>query len=304
MAKKLTLNHVYGPSLNRIPIAHFHFQPAFIVLPIAMTKKSLILNSHYLSRQVILDVYEISAAHAPSDLHPMRLLVLNDGQDAPAYLLEEVLKDLEDSKPDHALLAVAVHVGERKQEYGISHRPDYAGRGSRAHLYQSFIARELIPYLENQYPVSPNTRDKAVAGFSLGALSAFDLAWHLPHVFGVAGLFSGSFWWRSRALEDGYSPNDRIVLNLIDDSEVAPELSFWFQTGWLDEKADRDDDGLIDSIGDTLDTIQALRLKGYKPGQQLEYIELGAGKHDHPTMAQVFPVFLNWWNSILLPKQV
>lgn len=269
-----------------------------------MTKKKQTITSIYLGREVALDIWEVSASNSIHENRSPRLLVLNDGQDADAFRLPEILKDLEDSRPDQDLITVAVHVGDRKQEYGITDRPDYAGRGSKAHLYQAFMSKELIPFLYELYPISTNHWDRAVAGFSLGALSAFDLAWHLPHIFGIVGLFSGSFWWRKRALDDGYGPNDRIVLNLIEESSTVPDLHFWFQTGWLDEKADRDEDGLIDSIGDTLDTIQALRMKGYKPGKDIEYIEMGDGRHDHATMAQIFPSFLQWWMGILQTQKV
>lgn len=225
------------------------------------------------------------------------LLILNDGQDASSFHLEEVLQNAYSTGQIYPTLVVAIHVGERKQEYGISEWPDFAKRGSKAQAYASFISKELMPWLSERYSVSVHAKDRAIAGFSLGALSAFDVSWHNPEIFGVSGLFSGSFWWRAKALDEGYQPSDRLALQLVEESKEKKPLRLWFQTGWLDEFADRDADGLIDSLGDTLDLIFALRKKKYKLGLELEYFEMGNGRHDHKTMAKALPYFLTWWQK-------
>jgi enterochelin esterase family protein len=251
------------------------------------------LTSKYLKREVLIHAVVPRNSYLPNS--ESKLLVLNDGQDSEAYQLKEVLADWEQNHPGQNIVALAVNVGERKQEYGISNRPDFAQRGSRALEYARFIENELLPWAFSSFHVSKKPEDAAISGFSLGALSAFDLAWTLPHVFGTAGLFSGSFWWRSKDLNHGYKPGDRIAIQCINEEKTTKNLRFWFQTGWLDEGADRDHDGLIDSIGDTLDVIRALQRIGYKPGTDIEYVELGSGHHDHKTMAKVFPQFLQWW---------
>lgn len=228
-----------------------------------------------------------------------KLLVLNDGQDAKAYQLKEVMADWEQSHPEIPVVALGVHVGERKQEYGVSGKPDYALRGLKADAYAKFIVTELLPWATQHFHISGLPTDQAIAGFSLGALSAFDIAWHHDDHFQTAGLFSGSFWWRSKDLQKGYKPKDRIALEIIEEKKEKGNHRFWFQTGWHDETLDRDFDGLIDSIGDTLDVIIALEKKGYQPGADIDYVELGSGYHDHKTMAKVFPQFLQWW---LLPQ--
>ena len=253
------------------------------------------LLSKHLDREVFLDIVKPEAKQEVGQ--NLKLLILNDGQDAEAYQLNSVMKEAAVTGIIGPTLAVAVHVGERKQEYGVSNMPDFAKRGAKASLYASFFKFELMPWLESHFPISSHQMDRSVAGFSLGALSAFDIAWHHPEVFGVAGLFSGSFWWRSKSLEDGYLPSDRIALQLVNNTKTRKNLKMWFQTGWMDENADRDFDGLIDSIGDTIDLIQALNANGYENGKEIEYVEVGNGHHNHKTMAQVFPRFLKWWQS-------
>lgn len=261
-----------------------------------MVKRQEKIVSRFLQRDVVLDLVYPAEFQIRGD-SLLRFLLVNDGQDSEAYRLQEVMTDAHATGQIRPTLAVAVHVGERKQEYGISGRPDFAKRGAKASDYAAFVEKELLPHLHQHFPISPKAEDRAIAGFSLGALSAFDIAWHMPKVFGVAGLFSGSFWWRNRALDDGYSPSDRIALQLVKESAIRLPLRFWFQTGWLDEFADRDADGLIDSVGDTLDLINELKTLGYKSGTELEYVELGNGRHDHKTMARILPAFLKWWQK-------
>lgn len=251
------------------------------------------IHSKFLDRDVLIDVV-VPRSYQANHLE-CRLLVLNDGQDSAAYQLKEVMADWEQSNPQAPIIALAVHVGERRQEYGVTNRPDYALRGAKATQYGQFIEQELIPWARANFRLSQKPENSAIAGFSLGALSAFDLAWHYPAVFGVAGLFSGSFWWRSKDLDKGYQPQDRIALQCINERRQKETIRFWFQTGWLDESVDRDSDGLIDSIGDTLDVILGLQHVGYQLGTDIDYVELGSGHHDHKTMAKVFPLFLNWF---------
>jgi enterochelin esterase-like enzyme len=86
----------------------------------------------------------------------------------------------------------------------------------------------------------------------------------------------------------------RIILNTIKDSSYAPHLQFWFQCGTQDEIADRNKNGVIDSIDDTMDVIRELERKGYDPARAIFYLEVDGGKHDLQTWAKVFPDFLKW----------
>ena len=63
--------------------------------------------------------------------------------------------------------------------------------------------------------------------------------------------------------------------------------------------ADRNNNGIIDSIDDTISLINELIKKGYHPETDIRYMELKDGSHDVPTWALAFPEFLKWgWNVI------
>ena len=51
---------------------------------------------------------------------------------------------------------------------------------------------------------------------------------------------------------------------LIREGDYKPGLQFYFTTGSLDEKMDRNNNGIIDSIDDTLGLIEELEKKGYQ----------------------------------------
>ena len=51
------------------------------------------------------------------------------------------------------------------------------------------IYKELIPFIESQYPIAGDRRYHAVAGGSLGGIAAYRLAFQYPDMFSSAGIF-------------------------------------------------------------------------------------------------------------------
>ena len=252
------------------------------------------VQSTFLSRQVKVDVYEKKAA-CPSS--PVALLLINDGQDLPSMGFAEVLE-----KHVHSfcrLICVGVHAGpERKQEYGVAGIPDYMQRGANAGAYASFMLKELMPLL-HQKTNSVQFDKKYLAGFSLGGLMAFDMAMDHPLEFSAVGVFSGSFWWRSKALEDGYvEERDRIMHAKLRKAAYHENRKFFLQVGTLDETADRNKNGIIDSIDDTMGIIAGLETIGYKKGQDIHYLEIADGHHDTATWGRAMPAFLRWLSDL------
>ena len=70
-------------------------------------------------------------------------------------------------------------------------------------------------------------------------------------------------------------------------------MKFFFESGKLDEQRDRNKNGVIDSIDDTLDLIAELKAKGYNDSD-IEFLLLEDGKHDVETWGVAMPVFLKW----------
>ena len=250
------------------------------------------LYSEFLDRDVWIDVYLPKNVANPASLP---LLLINDGQDLPKMPFASMLSGMVQSEEIMPVVAVGIYCNhDRKLEYGTAEEPDYMNRGSRAKYHSKFVLKELIPYIRVKYHL-PGTSDTAFAGFSLGGLSALDIVWKHPEIFNTAAVFSGSFWWRSRALDNGYDENaDRIMHKLIRNGRYAPSLKFFLQTGNLDETMDRNNNGIIDSIDDTLDLISELENKGYRKDEHIHYLEMLNGCHDVVTWGTAFPEFLKW----------
>lgn len=250
-------------------------------------------HSHHLRRDVKLEVILPTAYYKHTDKQ-YPVLLLNDGQDIPALKLFDTLENLYAQETIPPIIIVAIHAGNRMQEYGTAGQLDYQKRGKKAKAYTQFILKELIPDLHLRYRLSVLPEDWAIAGFSLGGLSAFDIAWKQPTTFSKVGVFSGSLWWRSKAFIPSAPDADRIVHDMVEAGVKKEGLRFWFQAGTADELEDRNNNGIIDAIDDTLQLISLLEDKGYNKDNDIHYLEVKGGEHNPATWGKAMPDFLEW----------
>jgi enterochelin esterase family protein len=254
----------------------------------SVTESTLTITSALLEREVTCTLF------LPEGSTPQSLLLLNDGQEAENLHLKTTLEYQYERYGIDPLLVVAIHAGEERiQEYGVAGQPDFKKRGAKADVYSQFIVKELLPAVRYKTGLQ-SFKTTAYAGFSLGGLSALDIAWHHADVFNKVGVFSGSFWWRSKDLAEGYTDADRIAHSMIGASVEKPELKFWLQTGTHDEIADRNKNGIIDSIDDTIDLIKVLEAKDYTRPHDIHYTEVVGGEHNTATWGKAMPKFLCW----------
>ena len=249
------------------------------------------INSHYLNRPVTVDIY-YPQTYPKSERH--HLLLINDGQDLPKMPFEPMLDNLLANEIIEPLICIGIHASEdRRMEYGTAKVLDFMQRGAKAEAHAQFVLFELLPLLKETYHLT-GSLNLAYAGFSLGGLSAIDTVWNYPNLFSVAGVFSGSLWWRSRDLDQGYNEDtDRIMHQQIHNGKYHAGLRFYFTTGSQDETADRNNNGIIDSIDDTLGLIEELKKKGYTD-KEIHYINYEDGRHDVETWGRALPAFLEW----------
>lgn len=247
--------------------------------------------SKELRRTVRVDFYE---THEMSGDDAPALLVMNDGQDLVTMDFASILDKLVTEGSIQPLVVAAVHSGaDRHQEYGVAAGPNYRGWGSRAAAYSKFITDELCAFIQERYG---DLREKSIAGFSLGALSALDIAWNNANIFSSVGVFSGSLWWRSVDKEDrNYNPwVHRMMHHQIANTPAPAGMRFFFQCGEHDEEEDRNKNGVIDAIDDTIDVMRLLLEKGFLEGRDFVYMQLPDGRHDVASWAKAVPAFLRW----------
>jgi len=257
----------------------------------AVIESKITLNSELLEREVNCTLL---LPEEDNLIGPLNLLLLNDGQEIENLRLKNTLESLYSNNSLKPLLVVAINAGEeRLQEYGVAGIPDFKKRGTKAAVYTDFIKTELLPYITTHTGIE-NFETTAFAGFSLGGLSALDIAWNNPELFNKVGVFSGSLWWRSKDIGKGYTNEHRIMHRVVKNTSSKPALKFWLQTGTNDETSDRNKNGIIDAIDDAVDLIHDLELKGYNRPADIQYLEIVGGTHNADTWAKAMPKFLVW----------
>jgi enterochelin esterase-like enzyme len=245
------------------------------------------LQSRYLKRAVRIDLY-----NTDTEADKCSLLLMNDGQDLVTMGCSNILRRLK-LKP---LIIAGIHCGDdRKNEYGMSAGPDYKGWGAKAAAYEKFVVNELMPFLLNRFS-NVSITDTSFSGFSLGGLSALDISWNHAEIFRMAAVFSGSLWWRSvDKVNKDYDPwKHRMMHKQIKESLFQTGFRFFFECGELDELEDRNKNGVIDSIDDTIDLMRLLIRKGYREGDDILYLQMPNGRHDVSSWEKALPVFLKW----------
>lgn len=247
------------------------------------------IASKYLNRQV-----DLTLIYPKIKNKKLPILFFNDGQDFNDLKIKSHIEALLSSNKISPFLCIGIHANhDRLQEYGTASQADYKNRGAKAKHHNDFILKELLPYINQKY--STQNRRNVIAGLSLGGLSAMDIGWNNPKVFSKIGVFSGSFWWRQKSEEEGYTDeNDRIMHNIVRAGTYKKSMKFWFEAGTNDETSDRNNNGIIDAIDDTLDLIKELEKKGYKQPHSIVYEEIVGGEHNANTWKKIMPNFLIW----------
>ncbi|KAF1718629.1 esterase [Pseudoxanthomonas yeongjuensis] len=241
-------------------------------------------------------------------------LYLNDGQDAAEVGLGPTLEKLYADDAMEKVIVVAIDMlPDRMGTYGLS---DRAGRrsivgdsrfgpiGRRAHDYSEWVAGELVPYIDSRYRTRREPQARGVLGWSLGGLNAFNLGWEYPDVFGRVGAFSPSFWLSSDRTDAASVQRTRLAQGRVEAGPKRAGSRFWFAVGSAEETDDRDGDGVIDAVDDTLDLASGLARLGYSAN--LEYAShpsceeavafelLPDGRHNQAAWARMLPLFLRW----------
>ena len=231
----------------------------------------------------------------PDDKSQMNLLLLNDGQDIDKLRIKFIVDSLYKKDLIQPLIIVAIHAGNRDEEYGVAGYPDFKNRGNRADKYAEFIDDELYAFVKKKAGVR-KFNSIGFAGTSLGGLSAFDIAWNHADKIDKVGVLSGSFWWRDKDVTsaDYADDKDRIILSYIKSSRKKPHLKYWFYAGAKEENGDRDKDGVIDVVDDTKDLIELIKSKNICPPSDIVYKESPDGLHEQASWSRVMPNFLVW----------
>lgn len=122
----------------------------------------------------------LPARFRPSREYP--LLVIHDGEDFLRFAsLKTVLDNLIHRLEIAPFIAVLTQSSDRLVEYGASRR------------HARFLGEELVPFMEDRYPLLSDPASRGLMGASFGAVASLFTAWNYPGQFGRLLLQSGSF---------------------------------------------------------------------------------------------------------------
>lgn len=260
------------------------------------------------------------------------VLYLNDGQDAEAVALEETLASLQADGSIRPLIVVAIDAPpDRLAAYGLSDRSAarslpattaHGTVGARAHAYSEWLAHTLIPLIDERYRTRAVQDGRAVLGWSLGGLHAFNMGWQYPELFGRIGAFSPSLWLAADRSSPESAQRTRLALRMVDGARprevTAPR--FFFGVGTHEESEDRDGDGVNDALDDVRDLVEGgsqgdgafkgLRQLGFsinpdhatRPNRaDVALHVLDGGRHHQSAWKRLLPSFLRWAYAVHAP---
>jgi len=215
----------------------------------------------------------------PARRYPV--LYLHDGQNlfdgATSFVpgqdwhVGQTAEELIRSREVEPLIVVGIyHAGcQRVDEY----TPTFDARfnaGGKAALHGRMLIEELMPFVAARYRTLGGARNTGLGGSSLGGLVSLFLGLKHPGVFGRLGVMSPAVWW-----------GGSVILREVSELGAKPPTRVWLDTGTEEgEPALRNARFLRD----------AMRLKGWRLGEDLSYFEAaGAGHTEAAWAARIGP---------------
>lgn len=129
------------------------------------------------------------------------VLYMHDGQNvfdeatafAGEWAVDETLNELAASGQLELIVVAIDNGGEHRiTELNFVDHPRYGKAEGQAYI--EFIANSVKPYIDKHYRTKADARHTGIMGSSLGGLISHYAIVELPQVFGVAGIFSPSYW--------------------------------------------------------------------------------------------------------------
>ncbi|MCB0374937.1 MAG: alpha/beta hydrolase [Sinomicrobium sp.] len=171
-----------------------------------------------------------------------------------------------------AVIVVGIeHGGERRiDELTPYTNEKYKGGGGE--LYLDFIVKTLKPHIDSVYRTRPGRRHTAVMGSSLGGLLSFYAMMKYPGVFGLAGVFSPSFWFSDA------------IYALVENADRLPDVKLYMATG---EKEGA-------SMVDGHKKMAALLLKKGLKKKRIKSVIATGKEHNETFWSEAFPEAYQW----------
>ena len=211
------------------------------------------------------------------------VIYFHDGQNlfdgATAYIrgkewrVDETAQALITAGTIEPLIIVGVYNAgiERVNEYTPAEDPKFK-KGGKADLYGRLLVEELKPFIDRTYRTRRNAKDTGLAGSSLGGIVSLYLGLKYPHVFGRVAVVSPSVWFANQH-----------IVGFVDALPKKPNVRIWMDIGTKEGKNSEEAQQTV-AVARLL--YETLVKKGWKPAQDLHYLEAESAQHDEAAWAQ------------------
>lgn len=184
-------------------------------------QQDILYNSPVLGYQIMYSVY-LPNGYTTHQKYPV--IYVTDGYE---YLhermgnMQTVLDNLIADKKIQPIVAVFVDHREPVNRSNNKRMNELAMNSK----YLTFFTDDLVPFIESIYSVSNNPKERAVLGTSMGGLTSAYFAFTKPGVFGMAGIQSPAFWYKTD------------IYNVCDNPENPP-VKIYLTTGVINDAQD------------------------------------------------------------------
>lgn len=160
-------------------------------------------------------------------------------------------------------------------QYRMAEYSPYDNKYAKAQgdAYLDFIVKTLKPHVDSLYRTKTTAKNTAIAGSSMGGLISMYAAVKYPNVFGVAGVFSPSFW---------IAPQ---MYPLVTNASNGTKQKFFFACG--DMEGDNE-------VADVLKMDSLLIAKGFNRMQVPNPLVIKGAKHNEKQWRGEFSGFYKW----------
>jgi predicted alpha/beta superfamily hydrolase len=204
------------------------------------------------------------------------VLYMHDGQnlfnEATAYAGEWGVDEMLDSAKKHCIVVGIDNGGLKRMNEYNPYDNERFGKGE-GKQYIDFIVKTLKPHIDKKYRTLKDRNNTCIAGSSMGGLISMYAIMAHPKVFGVAGVFSPSFWIAPKMKDD---------INKIVKASTHRSSRIYFYAGEQESR---------EMVRDALNIFEVMRMKA---GSKMEMRINAEGQHNEATWRQEFPAFYNW----------
>lgn len=204
------------------------------------------------------------------------VLYMHDAQNlfdtATAFSGEWEVDEFLDSQKGQKVIVVGIDHGNEKRIAELTPFPHEKYGGGEAAAYVDFIRETLKPHVDATYRTLTAAENTAVIGSSLGGLVSFYAALKYPEVFGMAGVFSPSFWFSEE------------IYGFAEASEISRGVRFYFLGGTFE------DETLVSNI----QKMEELLLKNGLSEENIFVKIVEGGEHNEAFWRSEFPEAFQW----------